>query len=115
MKKVVYHIDEMRKWPQLLGNVKNMLRYYEEQKEENEIVVVVNGEAVTLYLADPSNEELMQSIAFMKQGVAFHVCYNSIKGWEIKEDTLPCGIVIVPAAVADIVTLEEQGFCYIKP
>ena len=55
--KVIYHIDEMDRWPLVLGNVKNMTAYYHEQKESYTIEVLANSAAVNGYAAASPEHE----------------------------------------------------------
>lgn len=60
--KVIYHIDEMDRWPLVLGNVKNMTAYYHEQKESYTIEVLANSAAVNGYAAAlPEHEDAMNT------------------------------------------------------
>ena len=62
--KVIYHIDEMDRWPLVLGNVKNMTAYYHEQKESYTIEVLANSAAVNGYAAaSPEHEDAMKALA----------------------------------------------------
>ena len=52
--KVIYHIDEMDRWPLVLGNVKNMTAYYHEQKESYTIEVLANSAAEKAWYSPPA-------------------------------------------------------------
>lgn len=58
MKKVVFHIDEMKNWSLTLGNVKNLITFYEHHDEVFQIVVVANGEAVKGYGKEDTQENI---------------------------------------------------------
>ncbi|KRK87378.1 DsrE family protein [Lentilactobacillus sunkii] len=111
MHKVVFHIDEPEKWDHTLSNVTNLLDYGRTNKEEYHIVVLVNGDAITGYLDERLRNAVEQ---FSREGVRFHACNNSMYSHQIKETQLPENVEIVSAGVADLVSLQEQGFAYVK-
>lgn len=111
MHKVVFHIDEPEKWPHTLSNITNLLDYGKVNQETYEIVVLVNGDAITGYL----DETLINSIEqFNEEGIGFHACNNSMNSHHVKATDLPENVEIVSAGVADLVSLQEQGFAYVK-
>ena len=117
MKKVVFHIDEMKNWSLTLGNVKNLITFYEHHDEVFQIVVVVaNGEAVKGYGKEDTQENIAKEIlALFAKGISFHACQNALRAQQLEAVDLLEHIVIVEAGVADIVALQEKGFTYIKP
>ena len=50
MYKVIYHIDEREKWSLTLGNVTNMIVYYQAHHIDYQIEVLANSVAVCDYL-----------------------------------------------------------------
>lgn len=116
MKKVVFHIDEMRNWQLTLGNVKNLITYFEHHEERFQIVVVANSEAVRGYVKEATQKDITKEIlALVAKGVSFHACQNALRAQQLEADDLLAHIEIVEAGVADIVALQEQGFSYLKP
>lgn len=115
MKQVVFHIDESFKWPLVLGNVKNLITYYQQHLELYEIVVVANGEAVTAYVATQEESLHISMNALMEKQVKFHACHNALQSHHIAKASLLSGIEVVDAGVADLVLLQSKGFAYIKP
>ena len=112
MKKVVFHIDEMKNWSLTLGNVKNLITFYEHHDEVFQIVVVANGEAVKGYGKEDTQENIAKEIlALFAKGISFH----ALRAQQLEAVDLLEHIVIVEAGVADIVALQEKGFTYIKP
>ena len=115
MKKVVFHIDEMKNWSLTLGNVKNLITFYEHHDEVFQIVVVANGEAVKGYGKEDTQENIAKEIlALFAKGISFHACQNALRAQQLEAVDLLEHIVIVEAGVADIVALQEKGFTYIK-
>lgn len=113
--RVVFHINEMEKWPVLLGNVTNLLK---DMGKEVEVRVLANGPSVKAY-ADPETIEKMKVLA--EQGVRFLACRNSLKAFCsggdlcIDESSLPGFVDVVPAGVSELTRLQAEGFAYIKP
>lgn len=103
--KVIFHIDDLDRWQMAHGNVKNLL----EQDTTVEVIVVVNGPAITGYL-DKNNLSFIQM-----NGVKFHACNNAMNSHQITATMLPKEVEVVPAGVYDIVKLQSAGFSYIKP
>lgn len=103
--KVVFHIDELDKWVETSHNVANLLK----DAPETDIVVSVNGIAITGYL-DEKHLDFIQL-----EGVAFHACNNAMKANHINPDSLPENVEVVPAGVLDLIKLQHAGYAYIKP
>ena len=104
--KIVFHIDELPKWPVAQSNLVNTLAV-----PNVDLVVVVNGEAITGYL----KPEIQQFIAQHQGQIAFHACQNAMYAHDITAAQLPNGVEVVPAGIIDLVNLQNQGYRYIKP
>ncbi len=103
--RVVFHIDEMNKWPLLLGNVKNFLLI----EREATVEVVAYAEAVTYYVGDKElPEELIGRVDFV-------ACGNALRAWEIETDQLPPHVRVVPSGVVEIIHKQKEGYYYIRP
>lgn len=102
---VVFHIDELEKWPEAASNVKNLLK----EPYKIAIIILVNGEAINGYLA-PENQAFIATA-----GVTFHACNNAMRANKIAKEQLPKNVVVVPAGVLDLIELQAQGYAYIKP
>lgn len=103
--RVVFHIDELTKWPLLLANVKNFLS----AETEATVEVVAYAEAVTYYVGD---EELPEELIGR---VDFVACANALRGWEIEAERLPGHVRVVPSGVVEIVHKQAEGYYYIRP
>jgi intracellular sulfur oxidation DsrE/DsrF family protein len=109
---VVFHIDDLAKWQHALGNVANLITFGQATNQDYQIVVLVNGDAILGYLED----QLRATIAELtSQAVQFHACQNAMNSHSVKKDQLPVHVKIVPAGVADLISLQEAGYAYIKP
>lgn len=112
--KVIYHIDEMDRWPLVLGNVKNMTAYYHEQKESYTIEVLANSAAVNGYaVTSPEHEDAMKALA--GEGVVFAACSNALKGNAMTKDDTFDFITVVPAGVVELAARQAEGYAYIRP
>ena len=103
--KVVFHIDELDKWVETSKNVANLLK----DAPETDIVVSVNGIAITGYLDNK------QSDFIQLEAVTFHACNNAMKANHVSPESLPGNVEVVPAGVIDLIQLQHAGYAYIKP
>ncbi len=103
--RVVFHIDELNKWPLVLANVTTFLSV----EAQATVEVVAYAEAVTYYVADKKlAEELIANVDFV-------ACSNALEAWEIKTDLLPEHVRVVPSGVVEIIQKQAQGYYYIRP
>lgn len=115
--KVVYHVDELEKWPMILANVTNMIIDCKKRGEPYVIEVIANSDAVkVLSQKTTSHAETVESLQILSgQGVAFKACKNTLTGLNIPESELFEFVTVVPAAVVELVHKQEEGFAYLKP
>lgn len=106
---LVFHIDELEKWPRVMANVNNLIKGLDEPYD---IRIVANGAAVKGYLAA---EYVSAFVDLTALGVTLNICQNSMNGFEMSPSMLLSCITIVPAAVITLARLQHQGFAYIKP
>lgn len=106
MVKVVVHVDEAAKVRLAIGNVRNLLAAV----PTSEVVVVVNGPAITTIPAGAWADLLSQ----LPQ-VELDACHNAMDSNQITATDLPAGVTVIAAGVVRIVELQEQGFAYLKP
>jgi hypothetical protein len=117
--KVVYHINynDEKLLNAALGNVKNHISAIGQDKID--VKVVVHGNGVDLLKIANTDLDMQQKvISLKKSGVAFEVCNNTLVGRKInfKNDLFDVSQAdIVPAGVAELATLQQKGYAYIKP
>jgi len=117
--KVVYHINynDEKQLNAALGNVKNHISAI--GKDKIDVKVVLHGNGVDLLKTANTDLDMQQKvIGLKKDGVAFEVCGNTLKGKKInyKNDLFDVSEKdIVPSGVAELATLQQQGYVYIKP
>ncbi len=80
---------------------------------DTRIEVVYHGNAVYALLKDTGYLK-DQIIALHKKGVMFRVCSNSLKGRNIDLSRVIPEAVVVPVAVLELATKQEEGWSYIK-
>lgn len=106
MTKVVVHVDEVAKVNLAIGNVKNLLTAF----PTCEVIVVVNGPAITTLVTD-----VWTALLTTFPQVEVDACQHALDSHQILPSALPAGVTVVPAGVVRIVTLETQGYGYLKP
>ena len=117
--KVVYHINynDEAQLKAALGNVKNHMSAVGQDKIE--IIGVMHGNGVDLLKIANTNLDMQQKvIGLKKDGVAFEVCNNTLVNKKInyKNDLFDVSEKdIVPSGVAEVATLQQKGYVYIKP
>lgn len=103
----------------VLNNVSNLEAYYASQGDTAKINVVAYGPGLNMLIAGKS--PVAQRIAAMSlqyDNLSFDACHNTMKAMEKKTGTMPKIIdeaTVVPAGVAKIVELQEQGYQYVRP
>lgn len=111
--KVIYHVDENEKWQLCLGNVRNMLKYGEENKTTFEIEILANSTAVEKLKKESEWEQQINEL--LENGVVIAACQNALNAQKIIKEDLIDQITIVPAGVVELVIRQNEGFAYIKP
>jgi uncharacterized protein len=102
-----------------LNNAENLVNYYKDKGEKIEIEFVAYGPGLSMVRSDtsPVKDRLAAMNASMKN-VTFTGCGNTLANQskqENKELTLLPEARLVPAGIARIVELEEQGWTYVRP
>jgi len=117
--KVVYHINynDEKQLNAALGNVKNHINAI--GKDNIDVKVVMHGNGVDLLKTANTDLDMQQKvIGLKKDGVAFEVCNNTLVNKKInyKNDLFDVSEKdIVPSGVAEVATLQQKGYVYIKP
>lgn len=116
--KVVYHInyDDVKRQGGALRNIQNHINGVGADRFTGK--VVMHGNGIELLRHAKSDPALQASIDNLKiQGVEFSICANTLKGKKIALDELHDAKEsdIVPAGVAEIVHLQQQGYMYLRP
>ena len=97
-----------------LNMASNLQRLYGLDNVEIEIVAFGRG----LAILTPKSPEALRVKSLAMQNVKFSACANTMAKIERKtgkKPTLTEGVGIVPAGVARIIELQEQGYAYTAP
>jgi hypothetical protein len=113
--RAVIHVDleDEARLNEALANVRNLLDEIGDDAVES--VVVANGAVVKLLKRGRSESLDGRVEKLHRRGVAFRVCGNALNFHEVGEDELQSVWEVVPAGIAEIVRLEQDGFAYVKP
>jgi uncharacterized protein len=128
--KVAYHINggDPAQQSAALGNVLNHVNAV--GAENIDIKVVLHGDGLSLLLYPEAmartkmktanaTDEMQVKIAGLKEkGVQFQVCGNTLKGRNVDAEKDLYDVKqadVVPSGVAQLGTLQSQGYAYIKP
>lgn len=119
--KVAIHVDENdpARMNMALNNVANIKKYYDSVGEEVEIELVAYGPGLHMFRADTS--PVKDRIAIMSleiENLKFSACGNTHSAMSKKagkEITLLEEASLVPSGVVQLISLQEQGYAYVRP
>lgn len=102
-----------------LNNAENLSHYYNQKGERVQIEFVAYGPGLHMLRSDTSPvRDRIKSFAEKNKTVTFSGCGNTLSAQskqENKQITLLPEARIVPAGIARITELEEQGWTYVRP
>jgi uncharacterized protein len=102
-----------------LNNGENLVKYYQDKGEKIEIEFVAYGAGLNMVRSDTSPvKERLAAISSSMKNVTFTGCGNTLAAQSKQENkniTLLPEAHLVPAGIARIVDLEEQGWTYVRP
>ncbi len=108
--KVVLHLNNQHKLHVLENNIANLRKSFGDRVE---IVVVVNGPAVTQFAKFSKTESRIRDM--LDQQAEISVCSNAMRNNDLLRQQLLDGIVYLEqGGVARLVELQQQGYSYIK-
>ena len=119
VQKVVYHINynDEKQLNAALGNAKNHIAAI--GKDKIDMKIVMHGPGVDLLKMANTDLGVQQKVILLKKdGVDFAVCKNTLENKKInyKDDLFDVSEKdIVPSGVAEVATLQQKGYAYIKP
>ncbi|CTQ51225.1 DsrE family protein [Jannaschia donghaensis] len=119
--RVAIHVDEND--PQVmnmaLNNVANVHRYYESIGDEVIIELVAYGPGLNMFVAGRSPvESRISAMSLEIETLSFAACGNTHDAMVEKAGTdvpLMDEAVVVPSGVVQLITLQEQGYAYVRP
>jgi intracellular sulfur oxidation DsrE/DsrF family protein len=103
-----------------LNNAQNLTDYYQQKGEKaSQVEFVAYGPGLRMLRADTSPvSDRIKSFAEKNKQVIFSACGNTLNTQSKQENTqimLISEARIVPAGIARITELEEQGWTYVRP
>jgi intracellular sulfur oxidation DsrE/DsrF family protein len=129
--KVVYHVnyDNPKQQAGALRNIQNHINAVGAEKLDLKVVLHGNGLAMLLepqahervpkFKHANADQSMTAKISGLKdQGVAFHVCANTVRGRKVDVENDLYDVSsgdIVPSGVAELAKLQAEGYTYIKP
>ena len=113
---VLFHIDESLKWAMVLGNIQNMIQYFDQEAMHYRIELVANGPAFC-ELQDAVSEKMgfKNALLSLSSNIRICACRNALRANHISPELLLPFVEIVPAGVVEIALRQTEGFSYIKP
>jgi len=119
--KVVIHVDDNdpARMNMALNNVANVKKYYDSVDEKVEIEVVAYGPGLHMLRADTSPViDRISQMSLEIEDLTFSACGNTHSAMTKKagkDVELVEEANMVPSGVIQLITLQEQGYAYIRP
>ncbi len=121
MHKVAIHVDENdpARMNMALNNVANIKKYYDSVGEKVEIELVAYGPGLHMFRSDTSPVKDRISVMSLEiDNLTFSACgntHNNMSKKAGKDIVLVDEANLVPSGVVQLVTLQEQGYSYVRP
>ena len=119
--KVAIHVDENdpARMNMALNNVTNIQQYYDSVGETVEIELVAYGPGLHMFRADTSPvKDRISVMSLEMDNLTFSACGNTHGAMSRKEGKtieLLDEAVMVPSGVVQLISLQEQGYAYVRP
>jgi intracellular sulfur oxidation DsrE/DsrF family protein len=102
-----------------LNNAENLVKYYKDKGEKIDIEFVAYGAGLSMMRSDTSPvKDRIAAIAASMKNITFTGCGNTLAN-QSKQENKDISLIpearIVPAGIARIVELEEEGWSYVRP
>ncbi len=118
---VAFHVDEND--PKLmnlaLNNVKNVIAYYEAQGDSVVVEMVAYGPGLNMLIEGKSPvADRIATMSLQFDNLTFAACANTMRNMEAKSGkqvVLLEEVEVVPSGVVQLISLQEQGYAYIRP
>ena len=108
---VVFHVDEMEKWPLVFGNLHNFLRGVA-KTDLVDLHVVANAGAV---LAVENEEYRTKICQLAEEGIFFEFCQIAVQGNGLDAKKAGETVQLIPSGIRRLIELQAAGCAYIKP
>ncbi len=119
--KVAVHVDQNDPavMNMVLNNVMNLIDYYEGQGDTVTVEVVTYGPGLTMLIEGESPvADRVSAMTLQNDGLTFAACANTLAGMEKKAGhaiPLMSEATVVPSGVVQLITLQEDGYAYVRP
>lgn len=119
--KVAIHVDENdpARMNMALNNVTNIQQYYDSVGETVEIELVAYGPGLHMFRADTSPvKDRISVMSLEMDNLTFSACGNTHGAMSRKEGKtieLLDEAEMVPSGVVQLISLQEQGYAYVRP
>ncbi len=118
---VAIHVDQND--PQVmnmaLNNAANVTNYYASQGDEVTVELVAYGPGLNMFVPGKSPvEDRISTMSLELENLSFSACGNTLRNMSKKagkDITLMEEATVVPSGVVQLITLQENGFAYIRP
>jgi len=108
---VVFHINDASRLSHLNSSIRNLKTSL---KDRVHIVAIFNGRAVTRLTDFSGTQKIIDEM--LNNGAELHACSNALSKNEISKEHLIKGVTfLAEGGLVKLVTLQEQGYIYIKP
>ena len=116
--KVIYHVN-YRDISRIHATFANINNHIEAVGEDSvDIKVMIHGPALEYFIsATENNEKQIMLDSIRLRGVQFLICGNTLDGYQLSIDDLydVAEEDVVQAGIPGIITLQQQGYFYIRP
>lgn len=113
---VIYHLGNLNKAHETFQHIENHLN--NANLSEINITVVSNGSGAFALVNDNKDKHGRSFEDYINQlslkGVNFEICANTIRSKKIKKSKINANVNIVSSGVGRIISLQQQGYRYIK-
>lgn len=119
--RVAIHVDEndAQRMNMALNNANNIISYYENAGDDVEVQVVTYGPGLHMLRADTSPvAERISTMTMEHENLSFAACNNTLTGMQRRAGTdiaLLDEANVVPSGAVHLITLQEQGWAYLRP
>lgn len=113
--KTVFHVSSPNAGDQqhAMINAANLLADESVYSAGDEVVVLANGAAVRMFVAETAEHpDMVESL--IDDGVSLRACGNALAAMDATDDDLLAGIERVPSGSGELARLEDEGFGYVK-
>lgn len=114
--RVVYHLSDLEKVNFVLGNLRNHIDGMG-GPDTVQLAVVVHGPPLRAFRADAGSDDVRVKVAgFVRDGVAFHACHNTMEGMKLTLASLMPGFAVAErGGVVKLAEMQTQGWLYLRP